>query len=78
VVSAPVVKSSRPMPLSAAELNSPMAASPAIPPGPNLTPLGVVTLRARSARAQSPGIAPKHTATGVALAGGAGADEEIP
>src|SRR5216683_1967114 len=78
VVSLPVVKSSRLMPLSAAELNSPMVAPPAIPPGPNLTPPGVVTLRARSARVQSPGIAPKHTGTGVAPADGTGADEEIP
>jgi hypothetical protein len=77
VVSPPVVKSSRPMPLPAAESNSPMAA-PAIPPGPNLTPPGVVTLPACSARAQSPGIAPKHTATGMALADGTGAGEEVP
>src|SRR5258707_7764137 len=78
VVSLPVVKSSRPMPLSAAELNSPMAAPPATPPGPNLTPLGDVTLRACSAWVQSPGLAPKHTATGVALAGGTGTDQEGP
>src|SRR5258708_13123599 len=68
VVSLPVVKSSRPMPLSAAELNSPMAAPPASPPVPNLTPLVDVTLRPCSAWVHPPGIAPLPPATRLALA----------